>query len=92
MNIKLAWILDGVNPSEHVRGAMDLGACGLNMERGFGGEYNAQDVSALFPDVPPGDHTMRLCVLRATMPDEVRETLRRVNVPLWEALIWEIKR
>ena len=92
MNIKLGWILDGVLPSEHVRGAMDLGAAGINMERGFGGEFNAQDVSALFKSVRPGAHTMRLVVLRAEMPDEVTEALRKVIVSLWEAFIWEIRR
>ena len=91
-NIKLAWILDGVNPSEHVRGALDTGACGLNMERGFCGFFNAQDVSALFPAIAPGDHTIRLCVMRAEMPDEVKEFRKRINVPIWSALVWEIRR
>lgn len=91
-NVKLAWALDGVLPSEHVRGAMDLGACGLNMERGFAGEFNAQDVSALFPMVGPGDHTIQLLVLRAEMPDEVREINKKVIVPMWDALVWEIRR
>ena len=92
LNLKLAWVLDGVNPSEHVRGSLDTGSVGLNMERGFGGRFNAQDVSALFPMVPPGDHTIKLMVLRATMPDEVQAQAKRVNVPMWTAILWEIRR
>lgn len=92
MNIRLAWSLDGALPGEHVRGSMDLGATALNMERGPGGEFNAQEVSALFKSVPPGQHTMRLLVSRADISDGVQDARRRVNVPLWEALIWEIRR
>ena len=91
-NIKLAWVLDGVNPSEHVRGALDTGACALNMERGFSGFFNAQDVSAVFHSVAPGDHTIRLCVMRAVMADEVDHVNKRINVPIWSALVWEIRR
>tara|TARA_Y100000114_G_scaffold152862_1_gene171880 strand:- start:1734 stop:2456 length:723 start_codon:yes stop_codon:yes gene_type:complete len=91
-NIKLSWVLDGVNPSEHVRGSLDTGACAINMERGFSGRFNAQDVSAVFHDIAPGDHTIRLCVMRAEMPDEVDEFRKRINVPIWSALIWEIRR
>ena len=93
LNIKLAWVLDGVNPSEHIRGSLDTGSIGLNMERGFGGRFNAQDVSALFPMVPPGDHTVRLMALRAEMPDEVQAPEEKfVNIPLWTAIFWEIRR
>lgn len=92
MNMKVAWILDGVNPSEHVRGSLDTSAVGLNMERGFGGKYNAQDVSAVFPSIAPGSHTIRLAVLRAEMPDEVQAQVKRVKVPLWSAIVWEIRR
>ena len=55
-------------------------------------EFNAQDVSAVFHDIAPGDHTIRLCVMRAEMPDEVDEFRKRINVPIWSALIWEIRR
>lgn len=92
MNMKLAWILDGVNPSEHVRGSLDTGAVDLNMERGFGGKFNAQDVSALFPSVAPGSHTIRLAVCRAEMPDEVQAQAKQVKVPIWSGIVWEIKR
>ena len=91
-NIKLAWILDGVNPSEHVRGSLDTGACGINMEAGFSGFFNAQDVSALFPAISPGDHTIRLCVMRAGFSDGVNHYKKRINVPIWSALVWEIRR
>lgn len=92
MNIRLGWILDGVLPGEHVRGSLDLGSAGVNMERGPGGEYNAQEVSALFRGVAAGDNTLRLVVNRASVPDDVQEALRKVSVPLWEAIIWEIRR
>lgn len=92
MNIRLGWILDGVLPGEHVRGSLDLGSAGVNMERGPGGEYNAQEVSALFKSVRAGRHTLRLVVNRASVPDDVQEALRKVSVPLWEAIVWEIRR
>ena len=91
-NIKLAWILDGVNPSEHVRGALDTGASGLNMEEGFSGFFNAQDVSALFPLISPGDHTIQLCIMRTGFSDGVNHFKKRINVPMWSALVWEIRR
>jgi hypothetical protein len=93
INLKLGWILDGSVPSEHVRGALDTGAAGLNMERGFGGEFNAQDVTALFKSVGPGDHTIQLCVMRTYPNDEVVGIPeRKCTVPLWEAEVWEISR
>lgn len=92
INVKLAWSLDGVLPSEHVRGAMDLGACGLNMERGPGGEYNAQEITALFKSVPPGQHTIRLLAMRADLVDGVQDARRKINVPVWEGIVWEIRR
>ncbi len=90
--IQLAWVLDGDMPSEHVRGALDTGATGLNMERGFGGLLNAQEVSALFLDVPPGQHTLRLVALRTDMGDNERLTEREVFIPLFEGLVWEVRR
>jgi hypothetical protein len=92
INIKLSWELDGNVPSEHVCGALDIGAAGLNMEKGIGGEYNAVEVSALFPGVPAGAHTIRLVALRAMLPDDVNDELRKVYISSYENCVWEVAR
>lgn len=91
-SLQLAWILDGDMPAEHVRGSLDTGSSGINMERGFGGQYNAQDVSAVFMSVPPGSHTLRLVVLRTTPVTGANIPNLKAYVPMFEALVWGIHR
>lgn len=91
-NIKLAWGLDGNIPSEHVCGALDTGSAAINMEAGISGEFNAVELSAAWPDSPPGSHTIRLYALRSQLPDDVNDPLRRVFISSYENLVWEISR
>ncbi len=92
MNVKLAWELDGQIPSEHVCGSMDNAAAGPNMERGIGGEFNAGDLSATFPNVPAGHHTLKLSVLRAHLPDTLTDITRQVRATSFEGVVWEMRR
>jgi len=91
-SLQLAWVLNGDMPAEHVRGSLDTGSSGINMERGFGGQYNAQDVSALFVDVPPGSHTLRLVILRVGPTTGAIVPGLKAYVPMFEAIVWGIHR